>query len=237
MSNTDESSAGAGDGTASVSVTGGTPPYTYVWSNAGTSSSISALLSGAYQVTVTGSGGCTYYGSVAVNAPGCAVGLNLIGTDETSLGANDGSATVTITGGTAPYSILWSTNDTVSSISGLAPGVYSVVVTDSANCVATSSYTVNAGGLVGLQENGDNESPISVFPNPANGMVNFKLRAFQSSTISIYNLAGLHMKSIKPQEETTKVSVEDLAAGLYFYRVSNDVSGNYSNGKFIVSKR
>ena len=145
VSSTDETFAGANDGTATATATGGTSPYTYNWSNAGTTSSISGLAPGTYAVTVTDAAGCIATGSTAVNTGGCALTLAMTGTDETSAGANDGTATVTPSAGTIPYTYNWSNGGTTSSISGLAPGTYGVTVTDAAACVANGSMVINAG--------------------------------------------------------------------------------------------
>lgn len=238
MSNTDESVMGAGDGTASVSITGGVAPYTYLWSSGDSTSSITGLSSGAYQVTVTESTGCVYIGSVAINTPGCTISLSLGGSAETISGANDGTATVTIMNGAAPYSILWSTSDTDTvMISSLAPGNYSVVVTDSAGCVATGNYTVEGGQVVGVPTQSEKTVRIMVYPNPASGSVTFKLMDYQSTIISIYNLAGVRIKRIYAKESITKVPIHDLAPGLYFFQLNNPVNGKFSNGKFVVARQ
>ena len=72
--------------------------------------------------------------------PGCNLSVSLTGTPATN--GNNGSATATPDGGTSPYAYAWSNNETSASISDLAPGTYTVTVTDDNGCTATGSYTV-----------------------------------------------------------------------------------------------
>ncbi|MCA1800750.1 MAG: SprB repeat-containing protein, partial [Actinobacteria bacterium] len=112
-------------GSASVSVTGGTEPYTYLWSNDETTANISGLAAGTYSVVVTDANGCTDECSVEVlEQP--ALTADCEGTD--GLCGDDASATVIPDGGTAPFTYLWSNGATTQSISGLAAGTYSVTV-------------------------------------------------------------------------------------------------------------
>ena len=72
--------------------------------------------------------------------PGCNLSVSLTGTPATN--GNNGSATATPDGGTSPYAYAWSNNETSASITDLAPGTYTVTVTDDNGCTATGSYTV-----------------------------------------------------------------------------------------------
>lgn len=75
------------------------------------------------------------------------LGINLTSkTDETIQGSNDGAITVSGTGGTSPYTYLWTPiNETTAAVTGLAPGTYNIVVTDADGCTASASYTISAG--------------------------------------------------------------------------------------------
>lgn len=127
-------------GSATATVTGGSPPYTIVWNTSppqyGTS--ITGVPPGTYTVTVM-EGSClsgTLVDTITITAgPGAFYSTPLITTG--CIGAtNAGAITVTPTGGVLPYSYSWSTGpgDTTNTITGLAPGTYTLTITDSAGC-------------------------------------------------------------------------------------------------------
>jgi hypothetical protein len=130
-----------------ATVEGGAPPFSGVWSNGGSGLTLSNVGAGTYSITVTGSDGCTATGSTAVTEP-AALTVAVMTTDETSAGANDGTATATPAGGTQDYMYLWSNGGTTSTITGLAPGSYTVTVTDMNGCVTTGTGQVDAFGCM-----------------------------------------------------------------------------------------
>lgn len=141
---TDETFAGGNDGTATASATGGTPAYTYSWSNGAATTSISGLAPGTYCVTVTDAAGCSDSTCVTVNAVVCNLTVSAMGTDETSFGANDGTAMAMDSSGTSPFTYSWSNGSAAASLTGLAPGAYCVTVTDSLGCTDSACVTINA---------------------------------------------------------------------------------------------
>ncbi|HXH18995.1 MAG TPA: hypothetical protein VNJ07_07910, partial [Chitinophagales bacterium] len=142
VSTTDVTTVGGSDGTATANITGGTPPFSYMWGNAAIVASITNLSSGTYCVTVTDVNGCTATACGAVNEPGCTgFSVTMSGT-LASPGGNDGTATATPAGGTPPYAYQWSNGMTVSTIDGLTAGQYCVTVTDSIGCIAIGCYDV-----------------------------------------------------------------------------------------------
>ncbi|MBK9017083.1 MAG: T9SS type A sorting domain-containing protein [Saprospiraceae bacterium] len=138
---------GASTGSIASTVSGGTAPFTYLWSNGATTSSISNLPAGTYSLIVTDNLGCTKSQSVTVNQPP-ALALTFSNSPG-SCGAN-GTSTANVTGGTAPYSYLWSTGATTPNILNLAPGSYSVTVTDANNCTLTGNTVIIAYPLMNL---------------------------------------------------------------------------------------
>ncbi len=140
---TTASSCGAADGTAEVSPNNGTAPYSYLWSNGETTQQIANIGAGTYSVTITDNDGCS--GVVSninvsnLNAPSVAAGTT---TNTTCNGLSNGSSNVVVSGGTAPFTYLWSNGETSSSASGLAAGVYNVSVTDAGSCVGIGSVTI-----------------------------------------------------------------------------------------------
>jgi gliding motility-associated-like protein len=144
------------NGSATVTGSGGTGSYTYLWSTSPThqtTPTASNLLAGVYTVTVTDVNGCTASATVTLTNPNAPV-LSTT-TVNATCGMSNGSAMVTATGGTAPYTYLWSTSpaQTTSTAGNLAPGTYYVTVTDRVSCTSidtaividTSSFSAHAG--------------------------------------------------------------------------------------------
>ncbi len=138
-----EPTCGNSDGQISVNVSGGTPPYTYLWSNAETTSSISGIGAGIYDLTVTDTNGCFTIENYLVNDQGAPlVSISSI-TDATCNGNCDGAINTDVSGGTIPYQFLWSNGETTQNIDSLCAGNYSLTVTDSLNCSAVALGAVN----------------------------------------------------------------------------------------------
>jgi hypothetical protein len=148
-------------GSIDLSVSGGTGPYMYSWSNGSTTQDISNLAGGSYTVTVTDVLGCTSSTSITITEP-TALSLTTTSTDE--MMGMDGTATVTVTGGTPNYMYYWMPGGaTMASISGLAAGTYSITVLDANGCGDTLEVVV--GSQVSLDEAG--LTSIVLYPNPS----------------------------------------------------------------------
>ncbi|MEQ8907675.1 MAG: M43 family zinc metalloprotease [Vicingaceae bacterium] len=150
---TNESCPGLGDGTATVIASGGTIPYTYLWSNGSAASTATNLNAGNYSVTVSDAQGNTSIESVLINSP-LSISVNISTTDESCLG-NDGSATANASGGTLPYNFNWSSGSSGSSqLSGLSAGNYSLTLTDANGCDLISTFQINqATGCINPPQN------------------------------------------------------------------------------------
>jgi len=143
---------GGNNGTATITVTGGTAPFTYTWSNGRvtTNATVSNLMAGNYTVQVTDANGCTATApvSLTIGQPSALV-LTTTGTTNISCyGLNDGSISIAVTGGVAPYAYLWSNGQSGSSINNLGKGTYAVTVTDANNCTQTQSFTITEPAFV-----------------------------------------------------------------------------------------
>lgn len=143
ISGTNVSCNGGTDGTASVTASGGTPPYTYLWSGGQTSASISGIAAGTHDVSVTDANGCSMSASTVVSEP-AAISITVTVTDESCMASGDGAISLSISGGTAPYSYSWSNGSTSQTISGLSAGNYVVTITDANGCTAMANGTVSA---------------------------------------------------------------------------------------------
>ncbi len=141
---------GASNGQASVTVGGGTSPYTYSWTPVGgTSATATGLPAASYTVTVTDNNGCTSTNSVAVNNSLSPTASTTVISNVTCFGGTNGSASVTISGGTSPYTQVWSpSGGTGTTATGLAAGTYTVTVTDNVGCIVTANATITQPPLL-----------------------------------------------------------------------------------------
>ncbi|MFI5148445.1 MAG: PKD domain-containing protein [Bacteroidia bacterium] len=133
---------GNSNGSANVTPAGGTAAYTYSWSPvAGNTSSLAGLAAGSYTCLVTDANGCTTSATIAVtSSSGLAVNNTM--TNSTCMLAN-GSLTATPAGGASPYTYSWSpAGGTSQTASGLAPGLYTCVITDASGCTKTDTMTL-----------------------------------------------------------------------------------------------
>lgn len=130
------------DGALSTVVKGGKGPYTFAWSNGATAKAADGLGAGQYSVTVTDAQGTTAEATSALAAP-----VSLVATatavQPASTNTSDGIARAGATGGTAPYSYTWNTGAGTELAEGLAPGEYTVTVTDANDCTATASISIS----------------------------------------------------------------------------------------------
>jgi len=138
---------GTCDGSAMVVPSGGIPPYNYNWSTGHTTNAVGGLCAGNYTVTITDAIGCSITENVSISD------ANLLTLSTTSIDANcnggcDGEATVTPSGGTAPFTYLWSNGATTPNIVGLCAGTYDVDVTDISGCTASISVNIGEGTLI-----------------------------------------------------------------------------------------
>src|SRR6056300_1709149 len=149
---------GNSTGSVTVSAAGGTSPYEYKIGTGsyGTSATFSSLSAGSYTVTAKDANGCTQTLSVTITEPAAISVSSISSTNVTCNGASDGTITITATGGgTLKYSIdNGSTYQSSNVFSALAPGSYTVVVSDNNNCNATytpsQSVTITQPGILTL---------------------------------------------------------------------------------------
>lgn len=137
-------------GAIDLSVTGGNPPYTFAWTGPESFSASSEDIAnlndaGLYNIALTDSKGCIADTAIAVIDNFTFVAQISAKTDVLCHGTNDGSATVSVFNGTAPYSYQWSDGPTfidIATRTGMAPGPYTVTVTDAAAKTALAAVTI-----------------------------------------------------------------------------------------------
>jgi hypothetical protein len=205
------------NGLANVVASGGTPGYSYLWSNGDTTTALTAP-AGTYAVTVTDAQGCAAMDTVTINQPS-AILPTVTSTLETASGTNDGTATANPTGGTPPYTYLWSNGGTTATISNLPVGTYVVTVTDANGCTAFDSTTVITGlsGHAGI-------SKFVAFPSPNDGIfqVEFRADGMNDLTLEVLDLAGKRIYSTDFAQTNgflQEIDLKNQAAGMYFVRL------------------
>lgn len=136
---------GAASGSATVVATGGSSPFTYLWSNGATSATINGLTPGTYSVTVTAVTGCTVNASVVITQPAAALSSTAAITNATTPTTPNGAIDVTVSGGTPAYSYFWNTGATTQDLIGVLPGTYTVSITDANGCTNVRVSVVTSG--------------------------------------------------------------------------------------------
>ena len=144
FSQTDVSCNGGNNGTATVTASSGTAPYTYSWApSGGTAATATGLSAGTYTVTVTDANSCQKSSTVIITQPSVLVASISGQTNVLCNGASTGSATVTASGGSPSYSYSWApSGGTLATASGLAAGTYTVTVTDANSCQKTATVNI-----------------------------------------------------------------------------------------------
>jgi len=129
------------DGFITTQITGGTPPFTYNWNNGLTTSTITNLSPATYTVTITDFYNCPYVETFNINEP-TKLSASTTSTDETLYQASDGTASINVAGGIAPYSYNWSNGSTTATVNNLSPGNYVVNAYDANGCLLNKSVLI-----------------------------------------------------------------------------------------------
>ena len=132
---------GMANGSVSISISGGVPPYSINWNTGDTSMQLINLPAGTYSVTVSDVNSCTSMMDVTINQPNELVDSVYI-TSPTCNDGQNGRIVVITGGGTQPYVYHWSTNDMTPSVDSLPSGTYYLTVTDANLCSLTEEISM-----------------------------------------------------------------------------------------------
>jgi gliding motility-associated-like protein len=214
---------GASNGSASVTVSNGTGPYTYSWSTIPTQTTTTAtgLGAGNYSVTITDANGCNITKTLTLNQPSqltatTSITSNYNGQNISCYGLTDGSASVTVSGATGPYTYSWSTvsTQTTATALNLGAGNYSVLVTDANGCFVTKTVSLSQPNLLQTiltNTSNYNGYNISCFGNN-NGSID----------ISVNGGTGAYTYTWSNNAQTQDIN--NLSAGVYTV-ITHDLNG------------
>jgi len=131
----------ANNGSISLTVTGGTQQYTYHWNDNSDAANRTNLPVGSYLVTITDANDCFAIATASISQP-TALNVNGNATNISCYGRNDGSISISVSGGSEPYTYQWNGQTAEANQTNLSAGGYSLVVTDANTCTATFSTTI-----------------------------------------------------------------------------------------------
>ncbi len=133
---------GDANGSISIEVMGGVPPIEYIWTNGATTPNQSNLDAGSYQVQVSDASGCGELITISIFEPS-PISLSFDKENISAFGLTDGEATAIASGGTGTFSYAWSNSQNTATIDNLAPGTYTVTVTDQNNCTLIDEVVID----------------------------------------------------------------------------------------------
>ncbi len=199
---------GQSNGSIAVTVgSGGTAPFSFLWSNNVSGSTQSGLPAGTYQATVTDANGCTALTAVSVAQPtALSVGLGSA-TPPLCPSSTNGAIAVQVGGGTSPYAYQWATGQQTPAISGLGAGLYQLTTTDANGCQAVFQRELLATGSLNIQVN-------TIAPLCA-GL------ATGTATANVTGVPGPYTYQWSVPGNPTGNSVSNLSPGSYAVTVSN----------------
>ncbi|WP_282048526.1 T9SS type A sorting domain-containing protein [Maribacter aquivivus] len=193
--------SGETTGAISVTVSGGTPPYQYYWSNGETLPDITGLEAGEYTIEVEDNGGCIAEQSIIIASPNEALEIReSILTNASDYQVNDGSITIEVAGGQEPYTYTWiqsSTNAVISNeatISNLPADTYTVIISDVYDCDLTEIYEITQPDIIEetiLQPScfGNTDGSINLLVNQGNGVFTYQWNSGET-TNTLNNLGA-----------------------------------------------
>jgi hypothetical protein len=150
-----------------------------------------------------------------ITAPASPLVVNATITNASSLTALDGSIDLTTTGGTAPYTFMWSTTATEPDLTDIGVGVYLITITDNNGCSLATTFQINSTAGIAAAVAPD----WNVYPNPASTDVLIEASNAAITDLQIYDLMGQLVWKQNVTDAQVSVSVADFTPGTYMVRV------------------
>jgi gliding motility-associated-like protein len=203
-----DANCGSSDGMASITVSGGTSPYNYSWNpSLGTGPIQNNIPSGLYTVEVRDANSCTITREIAVNAINGPTSTITNQTNVSCFGAQDGSITLTSSGGTPPYTYNWfATGGNSATENNLPPGIYTCSISDNTGCFFIVNATITQPSQIIINDTtiinstcGNSNGEITLNVSGGTGTYNYSWSNGQT-TNPITNLSvGAYIVTVKDQ--------------------------------------
>ena len=228
--------SGSLTGSIEFEISGNTPPYTYNWSNNQSTSNISNLAAGNYELLVSDVNNCNVQYSFNVSGPdpiALSYDVQLASCEE----KNDGAITTNVSGGIPPYSFSWGTGESSQNLYNLSKGIYSLFLEDSEGCsIPIEIIEVGFDGF-----NGCIEVPSGFTPNNDNvhdEWVIYGLSDFPNVVVKIYNRWGQEIFSSIGYDNPWdgKYNGSDLPIATYYYVIELNESDKVLNGTVTIKR-
>ncbi|MEM6723128.1 MAG: gliding motility-associated C-terminal domain-containing protein, partial [Bacteroidota bacterium] len=196
---------GFNNGQASVNANGGTPPFTYEWSNGNTNSIADDLSVGTQTITVTDANACTEIANVAINGP-AELQIAVLAVENVSCrDFADGLIATQGLGGTEPYTYEWSNGLSDASINNLPEGNYSLSLTDNNGCFTSQDFTITQpnnplnielSDIIDILCFGDENGQATVTPNGGEAPYQYTWDSGETSQTASLLSAGRHTVTV-----------------------------------------
>jgi subtilisin-like proprotein convertase family protein len=207
------------DGAANMTVTGGTSPYTYLWSSGSTSQDLMSVTAGSYTITVTDANGCFSAQTINItNTPGNLTHVNTIITNEVC-GNGLGSINDVVSGGTTPYTYIWNTAATTQDLNNVSAGNYFCTVTDNSGC----SFTINP--IVTNTTTGLGATNIVTNEVCTNGQ----------GSIDLTVTGGVSPFTYLWSNSATTQDISNLISGTYRCTITDNSGCKFSTGNIVIN--
>jgi len=223
---------GLANGSATLWAEGGIPPYSFRWDGLPNDSVRTDLPAGTHTAIVLDSDLCadTFLLEIGQSAP---ILLAATVGHSSNYQSFDGSIAVdSVWSGIPPFSFHWSTGSTTNAITGLAPGPYTLSVTDAQGCTDTWVFEVmSASGVAEMPER-----TLLVVPNPSSGLFEVRLPQRAGGALMVYNTHGQMLRVQTIAADASKVSLE-LGAfpnGLYWIVLFNEAGEMLGTAKVSI---
>ncbi|MBL7817950.1 MAG: gliding motility-associated C-terminal domain-containing protein [Saprospiraceae bacterium] len=226
---TNVSCKGGRNGSISVSQTGGTGPFTYIWSNRATTTTINNLAAGNYSVTVNDVVGCVQTANVTITEPDSLIVRLISQRNIMQVGGASGQITVEVSGGTAPYRVTsgaltaTTTNGTTYLFDNLRKGTYTITVVDSKNCSTTITVILTEPSCTNVSAKITVNTTISCFGQKT-GQITATVTSIQTPQYSWNPNLG------------TTASLSNLGAGTYKVTATDATTGCFGIDSIVLTQ-